>query len=84
MGNVKWGHGMFFGAKNAGLVSDTTTSGKYNIHGWDLSSLIDATAMFSGGDNDGEINLDYPLETMDPGLSEDIGDYGNVIVGCTS
>ena len=79
MDDVKWAKGMFFGSKNARLKTDG--SGDANdIKGWKLSSLIDASAMFSGGDEDGEFNVDDPLDAMDPGLSE-ISDYGNVVTG---
>ncbi len=79
MDSVKYAEGMFFGAKNAGLVSDGSGAG-HDISGWSLSNVVNAVAMFSGGDADGEINLDDPLLSMDPGLS-DISGYGNVITG---
>ncbi len=80
MNNVKWADGMFFGAKQANLVSSASGSGTNNIYSWNLSSLIDGSAMFSGGDSDGEINLDNPLSSMDPGII-DLPSYGDVITG---
>lgn len=79
MSAVKWAKGMFFGAKNARLKTDG--SGDVNdIKSWNLSALVDATAMFSGGDSDGVLDLNDPLDSMDPGMGE-ITDYGNVVTG---
>lgn len=80
MANVKWADGMFFGASNMNLVCDAATPVGYNIYAWNLSSVVDASVMFSGGDTDGVINLDDPTSSMDAGIG-DISEYGNVIVG---
>ncbi|WP_026653387.1 BspA family leucine-rich repeat surface protein, partial [Butyrivibrio proteoclasticus] len=80
MDGVQWTSGMFFGAKNANLVSDPNGAGTNNIYSWNLGSVVDASAMFSAGDADGVIDLDKPLGNMDPGLA-DITEYGDVITG---
>lgn len=80
MAKVKWADGMFFGAKNMKLVCDATTPVGYNIYTWDLSSVVNASVMFSGGDADGSIDLDDPTSSMDAGIG-DISEYGSVIVG---
>ena len=82
MNGVKWAKGMFFGAKNARLKTDTSSE-KNNIAGWNLSGVVDATAMFSGGNAEGELDstsLNDPLDSMDPGLGE-ITNFGNVVTG---
>ncbi len=79
MNNVKFAEGMFFGAKNMQLVSDGSGA-DFDISGWNLTSLVNAVAMFSGGDADDTIEYADPLLKMDPGLS-DISSYGNVITG---
>ena len=79
MNNVKWADGMFFGAKNARLKADGSGE-KNDIKSWNLSSVVNASAMFSGGDSDGELNASNPLESMDPGI-DTLDSYGNVIVG---
>lgn len=82
MANVVETTGMFFGAKNAGLVSDSSSSATYNIYGWSMGNVANSMYMFSGNistDSDGNINLDDPTSDVDPGLG-DI-DSSNVITG---
>ncbi|AOZ97818.1 BspA family leucine-rich repeat surface protein [Butyrivibrio hungatei] len=80
MDGVQCASGMFFGAKNANLVSEPNGAGTNNIYSWNLGSVVEASAMFSAGDADGVIDLDKPLGNMDPGLL-DITEYGDVITG---
>ena len=80
MDNVIMADGMFFGAINARLISDPSSSEKYNIYNWKMPKVVTATAMFSGGDSDGVLDADYPVGSMDPGIGE-LNSYGNVVSG---
>ncbi len=79
MSAVKWARGMFFGAKNAQLVADGSGV-DHDIKTWNLGAVVDASAMFSGGDDDGVMDFDNPIASMDPGLGT-ISDYGHVVTG---
>lgn len=79
MNNVTNAEGMFFGAKNAQLVSEGSDSG-YDVSQWNLESLLNASLMFSGGDADGSFDATSPKASMDAGI-EELSDYGNVVVG---
>ncbi len=71
MSNVTITDGMFYGAKNAGLISSKTSAAAYNVYNWNLGNVVTANFMFSGllplTDTD-EPDLDDPQGDVAPGL----------------